>query len=45
LADYKLPRRIIIMPALPRNAVGKILKTTLREMQSENSVRSELWRE
>ena len=34
LADYKVPRRVIFMPALPRNATGKILKTALREMQS-----------
>jgi long-chain acyl-CoA synthetase len=32
LADYKVPRKIMIMPALPRNATGKILKTTLREL-------------
>jgi long-chain acyl-CoA synthetase len=32
LADYKVPRKIIMLPALPRNATGKILKTTLREM-------------
>jgi len=32
LADYKVPRKILILPALPRNATGKILKTTLREM-------------
>jgi len=32
LADYKVPRKIVILPALPRNATGKILKTTLREM-------------
>lgn len=32
LADYKVPRDIVIVPALPRNATGKILKTTLREM-------------
>jgi len=31
LADYKLPRRAILVPALPRNATGKILKTRLRE--------------
>src|SRR5688572_2275373 len=32
LADYKVPRVITIVPALPRNATGKVLKTTLREM-------------
>ncbi len=31
LADYKVPRRIILMPALPRNATGKIVKTGLRQ--------------
>jgi long-chain acyl-CoA synthetase len=35
LADYKLPRRIVTMPALPRNATGKILKTTLRELAAK----------
>lgn len=32
LADYKVPRRIVVLPALPRNATGKILKTALREL-------------
>jgi long-chain acyl-CoA synthetase len=32
LADYKVPRSITVLPALPRNATGKILKTSLREM-------------
>ena len=32
LADYKLPRKLVLLPALPRNATGKILKTTLREL-------------
>lgn len=32
LADYKVPRRVVLMAALPRNATGKILKTALREM-------------
>ncbi len=31
LADFKVPRRVVFVPALPRNATGKILKTTLRE--------------
>jgi len=31
LADYKVPKRVIFMPVLPRNATGKILKTTLRQ--------------
>ena len=31
LADYKVPKRVVFLPALPRNATGKILKTTLRE--------------
>jgi long-chain acyl-CoA synthetase len=32
MADYKVPKRIVFMAALPRNAMGKILKTTLREL-------------
>jgi long-chain acyl-CoA synthetase len=32
LADYKVPRRVVFLPALPRNATGKILKTSLRQM-------------
>jgi len=31
LADYKVPRRVMLVPNLPRNATGKILKTSLRE--------------
>ncbi|HEX3797707.1 MAG TPA: long-chain fatty acid--CoA ligase [Verrucomicrobiae bacterium] len=43
LADYKVPRRVIFLPALPRNATGKILKTTLRDMaaQGEGSTKTE----
>lgn len=32
LADYKVPRHFRFLPALPRNATGKVLKTALREM-------------
>jgi long-chain acyl-CoA synthetase len=34
LADYKVPKQIIILPALPKNATGKILKTELRKQVS-----------
>src|SRR2546422_802415 len=32
LADYKVPRRVTILPALPRNATRKILKKALPQM-------------
>jgi len=32
MADYKNPKRIVFLPALPRNAMGKILKTELRKI-------------
>ena len=35
LAAYKLPRKVMQMEALPRNATGKILKTKLREIAAE----------
>ncbi len=31
MADYKVPRRVILCTALPRNATNKILKTELRK--------------
>ncbi|MEI9960634.1 MAG: hypothetical protein WDM76_05720 [Limisphaerales bacterium] len=31
LADYKVPRQVVLLPALPKNATGKILKTELRK--------------
>jgi len=38
LADYKVPRKIIQLPALPRNATGKILKTSLRQISLNQDV-------
>ncbi len=32
LADFKVPKKIILLPALPKNATGKIVKTELRKM-------------
>jgi acyl-coenzyme A synthetase/AMP-(fatty) acid ligase len=31
LADFKVPKQILVRPALPKNATGKILKTELRK--------------
>jgi malonyl-CoA/methylmalonyl-CoA synthetase len=31
LARFKLPKRVLVVDALPRNAMGKVLKTELRE--------------
>lgn len=31
LADYKVPRHVTFLTALPRNATGKVLKTVLRQ--------------
>ncbi len=31
LADYKMPKQIVMLPVLPKNATGKILKTELRK--------------
>jgi len=33
LADYKVPRKVVFLPCLPRNATGKILKTELRTIK------------
>jgi acyl-CoA synthetase (AMP-forming)/AMP-acid ligase II len=32
LADYKVPRRVEYLPALPRNASGKVIKTELAQL-------------
>ena len=31
LADYKVPKKVTFLPALPRNATGKVLKRELRQ--------------
>ncbi|MEM7785791.1 MAG: AMP-binding protein, partial [Planctomycetota bacterium] len=41
LGNYKLPRRIVLVEELPRNASGKILKTKLREMAADNLSQSD----
>ncbi|MFE1626371.1 class I adenylate-forming enzyme family protein [Brevibacillus reuszeri] len=38
LADYKLPRQVVVLPALPRNSSGKVLKHSLRESHSFQGV-------
>ena len=41
LASFKLPKRVIIANSpLPRNAVGKILKRSLREQYNQTSITS-----
>lgn len=35
LAGFKLPKRVLIEPALPRNAMGKVQKAALRERYAE----------
>ena len=31
LANYKVPKRVILLPDLPRNAMGKVQKNVLRQ--------------
>ncbi|MEX0364390.1 AMP-binding enzyme, partial [Mycoplasmopsis synoviae] len=31
LAKYKLPKRVLFVPDLPRNTMGKVLKNELRK--------------
>ncbi len=33
IADFKIPRQITLTAALPRNAMGKVLKSALRDMR------------
>ncbi len=37
LAGFKLPRRLFILPELPRNAMGKVQKAVLRERYEKES--------
>jgi long-chain acyl-CoA synthetase len=37
LADFKVPRRVTVMPALPRNPTGKIIKTELRQLAAKHA--------
>ena len=38
LANYKVPREIVFLEELPRNATGKVLKRELAEMDTEEAV-------
>jgi non-ribosomal peptide synthetase component E (peptide arylation enzyme) len=41
VARFKWPERLEVLPELPRNPVGKVLKRTLREqLRAEASVRT-----
>jgi len=31
IANFKVPKRLILVPELPRNAMGKVQKNVLRE--------------
>lgn len=37
LADYKVPRRVVFVDALPRNATGKVVKRELAEQITEQT--------
>lgn len=40
LADFKIPKDVVVMPDLPKNATGKILKTELRKLAAETKPHS-----
>jgi non-ribosomal peptide synthetase component E (peptide arylation enzyme) len=35
IASFKLPERLLLLAALPRNPVGKVLKRSLREQVAD----------
>jgi malonyl-CoA/methylmalonyl-CoA synthetase len=37
LANFKVPKRVIFLPELPRNAMGKVLKNELRSAYGDNA--------
>ena len=37
IAAYKLPRKLLVVPSLPRNAVGKVLKREIRQQLGADS--------
>ena len=37
LASYKMPREVVFLDELPRNATGKVLKRELREAECRSS--------
>ncbi len=39
IAAYKIPRRLHVLDALPRNATGKVLKTALRALLANTTVK------
>jgi malonyl-CoA/methylmalonyl-CoA synthetase len=40
LAGYKCPKRVLVIPELPRNAMGKVQKNLLRDRYAELYARS-----
>jgi len=40
IANFKVPKHVHIVEALPRNAMGKVQKSVLREMFSGKPVNS-----
>ena len=40
IGGYKVPRQMVFLPALPKSAMGKILKTEIRKEYSDPSKRS-----